>query len=184
MARTENEEIPGVRDILDYRKSFDVFLACDFESQNGKQRIPFYERIGEIIFGLGKRPFLPHREIDLKEDPGKLVSIIQGIVIPSSDIVLAYLGGEPMSTGMMMGWASAKGIPLSYLYHENSQALEGLKVGLVSIDTKKRKTKTRVVDMGFHRGVEVYDLIEFGSDNEALIKIESSLKAFYKEYKQ
>jgi len=178
MAKPDNEEIRGLRDILDYRKQFDIYLACDFETDMGKSRIPFYEDIGKIMERLGKRTFLPHKELDLNEDPGRLVSIALGIVLPSTDIVLAYLGGESGSTGIVIGRALASNIPVSYLYEENGVGLESLKYGLVSVDLETGRTKTRVIDPGF-RG-EVYDLIEFKDDKEALKKIDASMRAFYR----
>ena len=119
MTKPNYKEIRGLRDILDYRKQFDVYLACDFETTQGKSRIPFYEDIGKIIERLGKRVFLPHRELDLNEDPGRLVAIALGVVLPSSDIVLAYLGGESGSTGIVIGRAGGLDIPVTYLYQEN-----------------------------------------------------------------
>ena len=178
MFRRESNIVIGLRDILDYRDEFDVVLACAFEpEEKGPEKFNFYDKIGEAIEKIGKRPYLPHKEIDLNWPPEKIYDIPNSIVIPCSDIVIGYLGLQSNAAGIMIGSAFKNKIPVSYLY-EKEIGLDSLKFELTNLTTGK----TEIKDLGW-KG-EIYDLIEFEDENEALEKLRLSLEAFYRGYKK
>lgn len=178
MSRKNTEEIEGLRDIFDFREQYDVVLACAFEPEEiDKKKIKdafnFYDSIGKIVEKISKRPYLPHREIDLNWTCGKIYSIPNNIVIPTSDIVLGYLGINSPAVGIMLGSAQTYGVPITYLY-EDYNYLDRLKVKITNLSTGEESIK----DEGF-KG-EVYDLIEFKDEEELFSKLELSLRKFYK----
>lgn len=186
MTRKLNEEltdkVEGLRNIYDYREKFDIVLACAFEpEERGNEKFDFYEKIGEVIKSLGKRPYLPHKEIDLNWPDGKIYDIPNSIVIPCSDIIVAYLGLQSLATGVMIGSAFNNKIPVSYLY-EKEVGLNALKYRseeFILTEEGVQQIKTKIIDPGW-RG-DIYDLIEFKNEEEALEKIKLSLKAFYEQ---
>lgn len=146
-------------------EKYDVVLACAFEPEeifySHRDLIDvliFYDNIGEIIQKIGKRPYLPHKEIDLGWDPSQMFSIPNEIVIPSADLVIGYLGINSTAAGIMIGSAQMFGIPLIYLDHDNSNLEK---------------------DIGF-KGLD-YNLIEFSSEDDLLSKLELSLRKFYQQ---
>jgi len=166
--------VEGLRDIYDYREKFDVFLACTFEScERGNEKFDFYDKIGKVVESVGKKPYLPHKEIDLNWPAEKIYDIPNQIVIPSSDIVIGYLGVQSYAAGIMIGSAFNYRIPVSYLYEKES-GLDALKYQRTDLFTGE----TQTVDPGF-RG-NIYDLIEFENEEEALEKLKLSLEVFYK----
>lgn len=169
---------------FDFRKNYDVILACAFEPceifytrRNLNEVYEFYDKIGGVIEKIGKRPYLPHKEINLEWSPEKIYTIPNDIVIPNADIVIGYLGINSDATGIMLASAQINRIPVSYLYH-NYNDLEKLKVGLCDLSTGS----FAIEDMGFKE--EVYELIESNEENELLNKLELSLRNFYKKEKQ
>ncbi len=178
MSKDDTEETSGLRDIFDFSERYDVVLACAFEPEEiGKvsQRgiFNFYDSIGEVIKKIGKRPYLPHKDIDLKWPNEKIYSIPNSIVIPTSDIVLGYLGINSLAAGIMLGSALTNSIPISYIYSDYED-LQRFKVRIIDLPSGVE----RVEDFGFKR--EVYDLIEFKDRDECFSKLEASLKKFYK----
>lgn len=177
MSRKDTDEIEGLRDIYDFRKCYDVVLACAFEPEEiGRDKIKkvfsFYDSIGEIVEKIDKRPYLPHKEIDLSWPCEKIYSIPNSIVIPTSDIVLGYLGINSLAAGIMLGSAQLCEIPITYLY-EDYNNLDRLKVNITNLSTGEESIK----DFVFKK--EVYDLIEFKNEEECFSKLELSLKKFY-----
>lgn len=127
MARLETKTIEELRDQFDYRKRFDVVLACAFEpEEKGNTKFELYNKIGKVVEGVGKRPFLPHTEINLEGAPRDIYTIINQIVIPTSDVVLCYLGLESTAGGIMLGSAIQNRIPIIFLY-EKPEDFEGLR---------------------------------------------------------
>ena len=178
MARNETIETEELREIYGFHEKYDVTLACAFEpdvDRGCERRFTFYDSIGKVVERLGKKAFLPHKHADLNWSPEKIVGIINGIVIPTSDLVLAYIGINTTSGGVMLGKAITSGIPVSYMYEDES-CLNYLKSLIIIIDEAGRE-RTVVREPGF-RG-NVYDLIQFDNDKDGLRKLELSLKKFY-----
>lgn len=191
MSKQGSTKIRGLRDIYGYHDRFDVVLACAFElEEKGNEKFGFYDKMGGVTQSIGKKPYLPHKEIDLNWPPEKIYDITNKIVIPCSDIVIGYLGLQSLATGIMIGSAFKHKIPVSYFY-EKKVGLDSLKykktnlelgineysVELISGDTKNVDPSCEIVDPEC-RG-EIYDLIEFEDENEALEKLKLSLEAFY-----
>ena len=175
MSKLESKIVEGLRDIFDYREKFDVVLACAFEpEEKGNEKFNFYKKIGRVIRSIRKKPYLPHKEINLNWPPEKIYDISNEIVIPCSDIVIGYLGLQSCAAGIMIGSAFKNKIPVSYLY-EKEVGLDSLKFGLTDLTTGK----TEIEDPGWMG--EIYDLIEFENEGEALLKLKLSLEAFYKQ---
>lgn len=174
MSKQGSTKVRGLRDIYGYYENFDVVLACAFEpEEKGNEKFDFYDKIGEVIEGIEKKLYMPHKEIDLNWPCEKIYDIPNEIVIPCSDIVVAYLGLQSHATGIMTGSAFDNKIPVSYLY-EKKVGLDSLKCQLTNLSTGR----TQIVDPGW-KG-EIYDLIEFENEDEALSKLKLSLDAFYR----
>lgn len=177
MSRQDTEVIKGLRDIFDYRENFDVFLSCCFDkSEKGEEKFELYDRIGEVVKNLGKRIFLPHREIRLDWVSGKVFSIPNSIIIPTSDLVLCYLGLESTDTGIMLASASINKIPIIYLF-ENDKDFDKLKAGLSIISLQNE-----VVDRGIFNTRDYTDKLEYESvniNNGNLTNLENCIKRFY-----
>lgn len=177
MSRQDTSTTEGLRDIFGYRENHDVVLACAFEEcERGNERFDLYDRIGKVVEGLGKRPFLPHREIGLDWVPGKVYSIPNSIVIPTSDVVLAYLGLPSTAAGIMLGSAVQNGIPIIYLF-ENERDFESLKVRMDTISLGNGIVDIGIVDTRDHTDKLEYESVNIG--NGKLEKLEDCLKRFY-----
>lgn len=177
MSRPETEATEGLRDILDFRGQFDVFLACAFEEcERGQTKFELYDRIGEVVRKIGKRPFLPHREIGLEWSGDVICPITKGIVIPTSDVVLCYLGLPSSAAGVFLARAVKTKAPFIYLF-ENPRDFEGLKV---RIDEGVLGSGTW--DIGFKDYREIFKPLEFDAVNvfEGVSSLENSLRRFYR----
>ncbi|MEK6914699.1 MAG: hypothetical protein AABW83_03545 [Nanoarchaeota archaeon] len=104
---------------FDFRKRYDVFLACAFEPQEifySKRDLcetyNFYEQIGEIIKKFKKRPYLPHKEINLNWDSNTISNILNDVIIPNSDIVISYLEIKSESVENILASAKKKRISI------------------------------------------------------------------------
>ena len=177
MSKQGSTKVRGLREIYGYHNKFNIVLACAFEpEEKGNEKFDFYNKIGEVIDSIGKKPYLPHKEIDINWPPEKIYDIPNSIIIPCSDIVIGYLGLQSLATGIMIGSAFEHKIPVSYFY-EKKVGLDSLKCQLTDLSTGK----TKIVDPGW-KG-EIYDLIDFENEDEALSKLKLSLEAFYKDRK-
>ncbi|MEK6873058.1 MAG: hypothetical protein AABW90_03540 [Nanoarchaeota archaeon] len=155
MSKQGSTKVRGLRDIYGYHDRFDVVLACAFESEEkGNEKFSFYDKIGGVIESIGKKPYIPHKEIDIKWPCEKIYDIPNKIVIPCSDIVIGYLEPQSLATGIMIGSALEHKISVSYLY-EKKVGLDVLKCEMSDLHTGE----TQIVNSGW-RG-ETYDLIEF-----------------------
>ncbi|MEN9626265.1 MAG: hypothetical protein RL557_593 [archaeon] len=186
MARLETAHTRGLRDFFGFYKSFDVALACPFEDVEipddnlRRKTFDFYDSIGNMVKKLGKRPYLPHREIDLNWEPRKIFRLVNEIVIPMCDIVLTDVHIPSHAAGIMMGSAVISRIPLIYFYDEYAD-LETLKVNVTEISSLE--AKSYIKDWGFDSNTSVVDLIESQDNGEKLSRLEISLKKFYETYK-
>lgn len=179
MSKLYTETTKGLRDIFGFRDTFDIFLSCPFESsEKGNTKFAFYDKIGEVVRRIGKRPYLPHREINLQWPCEKIYTIPNSIVIPTSDVVLCYLGLPSTAAGIMLGSAVNNRIPIIYLF-EKEEDFDSLKIrvdthflgiGMVDrgiVDTRK-----------YGRGLE-FGSVDMGNGN--LKNLEDSLNRFYSQ---
>ncbi len=115
MVREITMEAELCRRRFNFQQEFDVVLACPFEEveipdEDVRRKIfDFYDCIGGVVRKLEKRPYLPHREIDLNWENHKIYAVPNTIVIPSSDIVLAYISIPSTAAGIMRGSAQLSG---------------------------------------------------------------------------
>jgi len=163
----------------DFRKNYDVVLACAFFpseifyfKKDLKEVHEFYDKIGQLIRNIGKRPYLPHKEIDLEWETEKVDSVINNIIIPNSDIVIGYLGIDSNLVQTMLYSAQRNRVQIIYLYND-SESLERLKNELDSL--YKEKSLEKYIE--FKKGV--FELIESKDEKELLSKLELSLNRFY-----
>ena len=181
MSRPETELTDGLRDIFGFRETFDIVLACAFEpEEKGNTKYELYEAIGEVIRKIGKKPYLPHREIDLQWPCEKIYTIPNKIVIPTSDLVLCYLGISSLAAGIMMGSAINHSIPIIYLF-EKQEDFNSLKVREDTYDLGKD-----MIDIGIIDTREYGKKVEYGSlkvSNGNVRDLEDKLNEFYKQYK-
>ena len=175
MSKQDTESIEGLRDIFDFRNNYDVVLACAFEpEEKGDTKFELYNRIGWAVKNVGKRPYLPHNELDLDWPPGKIYSIPNNIVIPTADVILGYIGLPSLATGVMIGSAIKSDLPMIWLY-ESEQDFEGLKVIIdkISLDDKMK-------DRGiFDTRDQVREFDSLNICNGNLKNLEDSLNRFY-----
>ncbi len=128
MSRKDTPLTEGLRNILGFRENYDVVLACAFEpEENGNTKFELYDKIGLVVKNISKRPYLPHKELNLNWPLGKIYSIPNGIVIPTADVVIAYLGLPSSAGGTMIGSAVQSKIPIIYLY-EKTEDFESFKI--------------------------------------------------------
>lgn len=161
MARPDDSGVAKYKEMYGIRNRFDIVLAVAFEpEEKGDIRFVFYDALGERIRRLGKTIYLPHREIDLGWPCEKIYDIVNEIVIPTSDLVLCYAGLPSTATGIMAGSAIKHRVPVIYFYERGREN---------NFDSNKLFR------------ADVQDLIEFDNDEEALEKIEASVRAFYKK---
>ncbi len=177
MSKQDTTIIAGLRDIFGFREKYDVVLACAFEpEEKGHTKFKLYDRIGEIIEKIGKKPYLPHQELSLEWSQEKIYSIPNSIVIPTSDILLAYIGLNSSAAGVMIGSAINNKIPIVYLYEEK----ENFRFFQIRNDTIIPERD--MVDIGF-KDTKDYDKgLEFASINISdgnLEKLEKCLRRFY-----
>jgi hypothetical protein len=159
MARPDNSSTEGYRLIYGYNSQFDVVIAGAFEEcERGPEVFELYDAIGEVVRSIGKRPFLPNRDIDLGWMNEQIYDIPNEIVIPTSDIVLCYAGLPSSAAGMMAGSAIFNKIPLVYFF-DNARGK--------NLDSPK-----------LFAG-RILDLIEFKDNDECCGKLEAFLKQFY-----
>ncbi len=179
MSRIDTERTEGLRDIFGFRDKFDVVLACAFEpEEKGGTKFGLYEKIGRAVREIEKRPYLPHEEIDLQWPCEKIYTIPNRIVIPTSDIVLCYLGLPSDAAGLMTASALQNNIPLIYLF-ENDKDFQQLKV---RIDTMELGSD--VIDIGIKDHRNTCRHLEFGVvsvKDENVADLEKALRRFYRQ---
>ena len=107
-----------------------------------------------MICTLGKKAFLPHREVADNWTDSQVYNVINRIVIPSSELVLGYLGIPDVDTGMMLQNAIRFQKPVILFYEDG---------------------------IDHHKEVRINPTISpivFRTDNEALEKLEKALRDF------
>jgi len=123
-----------------------------------KKTFTFYDHVGDVIEKIGKKPYIPHKEIDFSWDCGKIYSISNSIVMPTCDAAVGYLGIPSTAAGIMIGRARTYVVPLIYLYNNESALREVLACSTNHIS---------------------YDCIQYSDENDCLKKLETSLRSFY-----
>ena len=180
MSRPDTGESEGLRDIFGFTEEFDVVLSCAFEpEENGDTRFDLYNQIGDVVRSVGKRPYIPHREIDLKWPPEKVYSIPNSIVIPTSDVVLCYLGLSSTAAGIMLGSAIRNRIPIIYLIEKQGD------FDLLKMRADTHTLSTGIVDRGIIDARSYGIDLEFGVinvGNRDLGGLEDCLNKFYEQF--
>jgi hypothetical protein len=157
------------------RDKFDIVLACAFEpEEKGNTKFGFYDKIGNIIRNLGKVPYLPHRELDLRRSPGKMFSKLEKAFNPKPDLTLCYLGIPSEAMGIITGMAVINQIPIIYLFEQKTDFFSPLITG--SIETGK--LDPRIVNIRDYVGNLEFDSINVSGEN--LNELKKSLNKFYK----
>lgn len=147
MARKDTEETEGLRDIFDFRKRYDIILAGDYEieKEKSKKRLDLYENIKEKIEKVSKRAYIPNKDLEESWSPDKTYIVLNNIIIPTSDLVLSYLGLTSIATCIMTSHAAKNNIPIAYLYEKQDDLDRfALKTTTMRYENKKEKiTNTR-----------------------------------------
>jgi len=152
------QSVKDCRNMYDYNEKFDICLAAAFEdSETDGSHFPLYDKIGGLVENLGKRLFIPNREIDLQWSVEKIYDIVQEIIIPSVELVIADVAIESTAGGMMLGRAYQTNTPVIFFYEKEKANLEA---------TIFRS--------------EVFSLIEYKTEEELLERLENSIKEYYK----
>jgi hypothetical protein len=158
MARQDTQKTAEYRTMYDYQKRFDLTLATAFElEERGNTRFDFYDRIGKAVNELGRTIFLPHREISLDWPPEKIHDIATEIVVPTSDLVIAYAGIPSSAGGVMVGAAYQNNVPVIYFYEKGREG--------------------NLSDICFR--ADVWALIEFETDEEAISRLREQIKYYF-----
>lgn len=185
-ARREQESPQVLREILGYWDEFDVVLTAPFRTFEGSRdlfehRFPFYERIGAVVSGLGKSIFLPHRDLDFSQDKKRQSAQLLGIIIPSSQLEIAYFPRSPHFESLGQKTIAPGVTGLVPLYHDPDMLEWDLmwsraRTSLVpSISVHPADTRYPEV-----RGMpNQVDEIPFETDEEALQGLEKSVRHFF-----
>ncbi len=163
MAKQDSRRVEYLRREYNYNNVFDVVLAAPFEPEveNGcESKFSFYDEIGDAVRKLGKRIFMPHRELLLSWSVYKIYNVANEIVIPSSDIMLCYMGIESTAAEMMVAKAQLTGIPVVYFFE------------------KYLNRKVPVLANGDEPLGKV-SIIKFDSDKDGIDKLVENLNRFY-----
>lgn len=113
MTLPNTPEIEAMRELHNYPESFDIVLAAPFESwERGAEKFALYDKIEAIVKRLGKSIFLPHREIGTEWPPKKVYAVVNQIVIPTSELMIAYLGLQSTAVGQMLANATLDRLPV------------------------------------------------------------------------
>jgi hypothetical protein len=144
-------------------EEYRIFLAYDLTQESSKEKISFYERIGELCDRMGYPAFLPHRTLGIGYKEGitdrDVYVTCNEIIMPHVDLVIAYLGIPSADVGSMIGRAKLLGKDIIYLF--------------------ERKLAREVVD-GFKRNVAyIFHSTEGLKSIKILSKEEDSLDAVY-----
>lgn len=180
MSKPDTKTTKGLKDIFGFRDEFDVVLACAFEpEEKGYAKFELYDRIGNLLRKIGKRPYLPHREIDLQWPCEKVYSIPNSIVIPTSDVVLCYLGLPSIARGIMVGSAIQNRIPIIYLFEEQKD-FDSLKVRIETIALGTGIVDRGIVDTRTYTKDLEFDSVNISNGN--FKNLEDSLNRFYNQH--
>lgn len=154
-----------MREQLGYGEKFEVYLMSSRFLRNldaGEEL--FNEGIDSILARIGKRLFVPYRDIPRTEDEESKSNILEKIIIPSSELIIC-----PSK---------------QTLTHEGPEICE--KFG----DNRKRYYQALnleipaayLVERADFTEDERYNIIGFDSSAEGLEKIEKFLRDFYRHY--
>ncbi len=113
MSRPNNAKSRMFRDEHEYDRRFDIVLAAAFEEcEKGNEKFELYEKIAAVARRADRAIFLPHKEIEKDWKPEKVYAVTNEIVIPTSDLMIAYLGLQSTAAGIMMQRAAFNGVPI------------------------------------------------------------------------
>jgi hypothetical protein len=180
MARPETNETRKLRREYDFYAKYDAALICAFNPGKTYERTGFCDAIGDVVRKLKKRPFIPHRDISTDWYPGEIISITSSIVVPTVDIIIAYLDetNDNQYVAYMLGTAGALGIPTTLMYKDYN-LLDDFKILAACVDMETGTSTDFGEEDPLFRYNDIRDLIEFNNEEEALSKLELSLRAFY-----
>ncbi len=98
---------------------YDFALLAAFEPcERGDSKYAFYNDIGALVERLGKRIFLPHRDMDLALDGTMMCAVAKEAII-HSDLALCYTGLESTAAGIMLRYAQEVAIPIVIFREKN-----------------------------------------------------------------
>jgi len=154
--------------IRDFRKKYryqegsDVFLASPY-NEHDKEKRGFYRDLSKRFERLGKRLFIPSRNLNLKWPQERLQEIVNRIIIPSSDLVLSFSEQYPTNEGPEISITPE----VSYRMVSRAYELEIPVVHLIKINH-------------FLIPDNRYTMIAYKNNSEILEKLEDLLVKFYR----
>ncbi len=141
---------------------YDIVLAAAARPGTGAEdKWPLYAGIGEIIGRLGKVAFLPHRDADIGTiGERELGQRMQRIISGSVDLVLYYAGIGSLAARIALITACDRNVPVTFFYEHCNQRLYEETVRSLELPQRTER-------------------IMFEKEDEALSRLEESLKMFY-----
>lgn len=106
------------------RKVYIAGALTNVPPANERALKAFYQAIADLTADLGLEPYVPHNTTDPRENPDveppEVVTIDTGKVL-ESDLIIAYVGLPSLGTGMELGIAWERNIPVITLYEEGCE---------------------------------------------------------------
>lgn len=159
MTVADNPEVTKLRNYYGYRDRFDIVLACAFEEcEQGAKNFGFYDKIGDIAKGYGRRIFLPHKNINPEWDASKTYEVVNRIVVPESDLMIAYLGVQSTAAGIMMMSAKAESVPI---------------IGVCESESMENLFEMR------RKYIEFWKIVSFEDEKRGLASLGKAIGSFY-----
>ena len=191
----EGSRVDFLRSLVDDVQSYDVFILHDIDSKQTRERIPLYNEIGSLCERLGHKAFIPYRFVGFPDDPKEMrprdtYVLINDIMLPQVSLVIADIGVNSISAGMIDGHAKSLGKDQIYFY-ERGTRLETVKevsemfIGLPEEARQEVFNQPRIL---FHRDhalgslykyPKIKALIEFDSQQELLRRMEETLRSYF-----
>jgi len=174
--------IQDFRDLWDYRKEFDVVLGTPFNVRSSNySKFIFYNKLGKEIEDLGKRVFIPYRDINPEWSRKKVRDIVSKIVVPLSELVLVDAKAPQYVYDLIVTKADKLEIPLT-LYFRNFSS-EGVRK-LIHLAKKYNKNELQEAEVKLQEEWKaikelVGGVVELKDDVTGLKGMVSLVKWFY-----
>jgi hypothetical protein len=163
MGMEQQEKLRG-ENLEDYK----IFVAYDLTQEISKEKLQFYEKIGEVCEKAGYRAFLPHRVLGIGYEgtaspEDVYLTCSKGIAY--ADLIIAYVGIISTDVGVMIAMAERWGKDIIYLYEKGAKLDFDPRRGLGPLS------------------LPPFAVIEFDKEEEALKLLEEKIKDYFNNRK-
>jgi len=166
------------REEYGYMKEFQISLGTAFKRDPNDPRFDFYDNLADALEDLGKKTFVPYRDINHGWSKKKIRDIITNIVVPSSDLVLADVKIPDYISELIVSRASELEIPFisfftNFSYEEARKLLLRCRLIEKECSLEELQREWEVVKRIAGR------VVELENDKDGLEKMVDLVKEFY-----